>query len=202
MPVQAPPEEFGDVPPDFSESPQDQTRVPWEILSPIEIRFASLLFQNPTLLDRACEYFDMDFAASGIQLLESSLIDEFINTIIAGYIETGHFSAKLLYEQLSPTLQNFLENIPEESWTPPREVIEFYETLMVLTLRLCDRYKKNISLATQQGLEMRLKLNQFSQSMQALDAQYKKGALSIDGFADQIIKSKQALIQILAATKG
>ena len=202
MPVQAPPEEFGDVPPDFSEPPQDQTRVPWEILSPIEIRFASLLFQNPTLLDRACEYFDMDFAASGIQLLESSLIDEFINTIIAGYIETGHFSAKLLYEQLSPTLQNFLENIPEESWTPPREVIEFYETLMVLTLRLCDRYKKNISLATQQGLEMRLKLNQFSQSMQALDAQYKKGALSIDGFADQIIKSKQALIQILAATKG
>jgi hypothetical protein len=49
---------------------------------------------------------------------------------------------------------------------------------------------------------MRLKLNQFSQSMQALDAQYKKGALSIDGFADQIIKSKQALIQILAATQG
>jgi len=202
MPVQAPAEEFGDVPPEFSEPSQDQARVPWEILSPIETRFASLLFHNPTLLDRACEYFDMDFAASGIQLLESSLIDEFINTIIANYAETGHFSAQLLYEQLSPTLQNFLENIPEESWTPPKEIIEFYETLMVLTLRLCDRYKKHISLATQQGLEMRLKLNQFSQSMQALDAQYKKGALSIDGFADQIIKSKQALIQILAATQG
>ena len=202
MPVQAPPEEFGDVPPDFSEPPQDPARVPWEILSPIETRFASLLFHNPTLLDRACEYFDMDFAASGIQLLESSLIDEFINTIIANYAETGHFSAQLLYDQLSPTLQNFLENIPEESWTPPKEIIEFYETLMVLSLRLCDRYKKHISLATQQGLEMRLKLNQFSQSMQALDAQYKKGALSIDGFADQIIKSKQALIQILAATQG
>ena len=202
MPVQAPPEEFGDVPPDFSEPPQDPARVPWEILSPIETRFASLLFHNPTLLDRACEYFDMDFAASGIQLLESSLIDEFINTIIANYAETGHFSAQLLYDQLSPTLQNFLENIPEESWTPPKEIIEFYETLMVLSLRLCDRYKKHISLATQRGLEMRLKLNQFSQSMQALDAQYKKGALSIDAFADQIIKSKQALIQILAATQG
>jgi DNA primase len=187
---------------DYSAPVQEQVRVPWEILSPIEIRFANLLFHNPTLLDRASEYFDMEFAASGIQLLESSLIDEFVNTIIANYAETGYFSAQLLYEQLSPTLQLFLENLPEESWTPPKEIIEFYETLMVLTQRLCDRTKKQISLSTQEGMEQRLRLNQFTQGMQKLETQYKKGSLSIDGFADQIIKSKQALIQILAATKG
>ena len=73
---------------------------------------------------------------------------------------------------------------------------------MVLTQRLCDRIKKQISLSTQEGMEQRLRLNQFTQGMQKLETQYKKGTLSIDGFADQIIKSKQALIQILAATKG
>lgn len=187
---------------DFSEPVQEQARVPWEILSPIEIRFANLLVHNPTLLDRACEYFDMDLAASGIQLFESSLIDEFVNTVIASYAETGTFSAKLLYEQLSPTLQLFLENLPEESWTPPKEIIEFYETLMVLTLRLCDRCKKQIPLSTQEGMEKRLRLNQFSQNMQKLDSQYKKGSLSIDYLADQIIKSKLSLIRILADTQG
>jgi len=181
---------------------QAPDRVPWEILSPVEIRFANLLVHNPTLMDRACEYFDMDLAASGIQLFESSLIEEFVNTIIAGYAETGYFSAQLLYEQLSPVLQSFLENLPEESWTPPKEIIEFYETLMVLTLRLCDRSKRNISLSTQEGMMKRLQLSKFTQDVQKLDQQYKKGTLSIDYLADQIIKSKTSLIQVLAAPQA
>lgn len=197
---QMPPVDMDGYPMDMPPSEPEQIRVPWEILSPVEIRFANLLFHNPTLMDRACEYFDMDFAASGIQLLESSLIDEFINTIIASYAETGYFSQQLLYEQLSPTLQLFLENLPEESWTPPKEIIEFYETLMVLTFRLCDRSKKTIALDSQEGMEKRMQLNSFVQNLQKLDAQYKRGTLSIDYLADQIIKSKKPLIQILAAT--
>ncbi len=188
-------DEFGE---EIQASPQEEVRVPWEILSPIEIRFANLLVHNPTLMDRACEYFDMDFAASGIQIFESGLIDEFVNTIIAGYSETGYFSAQILYEQLSPTLQLFLENLSEETWTPPKEIIEFYETLMVLTLRFCDRSKKAFDLSTQEGMQKRLEMNTFTQNMQKLETQYRNGKLSIDFLADQIIKSKQKLIQILA----
>lgn len=199
LPLQPqPPVDMEGMPIDLQE--QEPLRVPWEILSPIEIRFANLLFHNPTLMDRACEYFDMDFASSGIQLLESSLIDEFVNTIIAIYSESGYFSPQLLYEQLSPTLRLFLENLPEESWTPPKEIIEFYETLLVLTFRLCDRSKKTILLDSQEGIEKRMKLNNFVQNLQKIETQYKKGTLSIDNLADQIIKSQKPLIEILSAT--
>jgi hypothetical protein len=51
-------------------------------------------------------------------------------------------------------------------------------------------------------MEKRPRLNQFSQNMQKLDSQYKKGSLSIDYLADQIIKSKLSLIRILADTQG
>ncbi|WP_407441127.1 DNA primase [Fibrobacter sp.] len=189
------PDEFGgEMPPPPQE---EEVSVPWEILSPIEIRFANLLVHNPTLMDRACEYFDMDFAASGIQIFESGLIDEFVNTIIASYMESGCFSPQMLYDQLSPTLQLFMENLPDESWPPPKEIIEFYETLMVLTQRSCDRYKKSIPLDTNENIQKRLKLNKFTQDMEKLEGLYKNGTLSIDYLADQLIKSKQPLIQIL-----
>ena len=190
--------EYGDMP----QVQQEPERVPWEILSPVEIRFANLLVSNPTLIDRACEYFDVELAASGIQFFESSLIEEFVNTIIANYSETGYFSPKVLYEQLSPVLQQFMENLPEESWTPPKEIIELYESLMVLTFRLCDRFRKTIALDTPEGVQKRMDLNKFMQNMEKLDRQYKEGRLSIDTLADQVISSKKALIPILAATQG
>ena len=190
--------EYGDMP----QVQQEPERVPWEILSPLEIRFANLLVSNPTLMDRACEYFDVELAASGIQFFESSLIEEFVNTIIANYSETGYFSPKVLYEQLSPVLQQFMENLPEESWTPPKEIIELYESLMVLTFRLCDRFRKTIALDTPEGVQKRMDLNKFMQNMEKLDRQYKEGRLSIDTLADQVISSKKAFIPILAATQG
>lgn len=201
-PVQQPPQnpnlaEYGDMP-----VQQEPERVPWEILSPVEIRFANLLVSNPTLLDRACEYFDVELAASGIQFFESSLIEEFVNTIIASYSETGYFSPQTLYSQLSPVLQQFMENLPEESWTPPKEIIELYESLMVLTFRLCDRYRKSIALDTPEGVQKRISLNTFMQNMEKLDRQYKEGRLSIDMLADQLIKSKTPLINTLSVTKG
>ena len=201
-PVQQPPQnadlaEYGDMP-----VQQEPERVPWEILSPLEIRFANLLVSNPTLLDRACEYFDVELAASGIQFFESSLIEEFVNTIIASYTETGYFSPQTLYSQLSPLLQQFMENLPEESWTTPKEIIELYESLMVLTFRLCDRYRKSIALDTPEGVQKRISLNTFMQNMEKLDRQYKEGRLSIDMLADQLIKSKTPLINTLSVTKG
>ncbi len=189
--------EYGDAP-----VQQEPERVPWEILSPLEIRFANLLVSNPTLMDRACEYFDVELAASGIQFFESSLIEEFVNTIIASYSETGYFSPQTLYEQLPPLLQQFMENLPEESWTPPKEIIELYESLMVLTFRLCDRFRKSIALDTPEGVQKRIELNKFMQNMEKLDRQYKEGRLSIDMLADQLIKSKTPLINTLSDTKG
>ena len=189
--------EYSEMPP----APEPE-RVPWEILPPVEIRFANLLVSNPTLIDRACEYFDVELAASGIQFFESSLIEEFVNTIIAIYSETGYFSPRVLYEQLSPLLKQFMENLPEESWTPPKEIIELYESLMVLTFRLCDRFRKSIALDTPEGVQKRIELNKFMQNMEKLDKQYKDGRLSIDMLADQLIKSKTPLINTLSVTKG
>ena len=125
-----------------------------------------------------------------------------MNTLIASYSETGHFSPQTLYEQLSPLLQQFMEALPEESWTPPKEIYEFYESLMVLNTRLCDRYRKSIALDTPEGVQKRLDLNKFMQNMEKLESQYRNGKVSIDALADQLIRSKRPLLNILAATQG
>lgn len=173
-----------------------QVSVPWELLSPIEVRFANLLFRNPTLLDRAAEYFDMDFAASGIQIFDSPLIDEFIQSILAQYAETGAFSPRVLYESLSPQLQLFLEQLPDETWKTPNEILEFYDTLAVLTLNLCDRYKKLIPLDSEAGMRLRMQLNKFTQGIQIVAKKRKISAITPDVFAEQIIQSKTPLIEL------
>ena len=173
-----------------------QVSVPWELLSPIEVRFANLLYRNPTLLDRAAEYFDMDFAASGIQIFDSPLIDEFIQSILAQYAETGTFSPRTLYESLSPQLQLFLEQLPDETWKTPNEILEFYDTLAVLTLNLCDRYKKLIPLDSEAGMRLRMQLNKFTQGIQIISKKRKISAITPDVFAEQIIQSKAPLIDL------
>jgi DNA primase len=176
-----------------------QVSVPWELLSPIEVRFANLLFRNPTLLDRAAEYFDMDFAASGIQIFDSPLIDEFIQSILAQYAETGAFSPRVLYESLSPQLQLFLEQLPDETWKTPNEILEFYDTVAVLTLNLCDRYKKLIPLDSEAGMRLRMQLNKFTQGIQIISKKRKISAITPDVFAEQIIQSKTPLIDLYTA---
>lgn len=186
---------------DMQEMPpaEPEVSVPWYALSPIEVRFANLIFRNPTLLDRACEYFDMEYAASGIQILESSLIDEFVGTILSQYTETGYFSPQTLYDSVSSELKLFIEGLPEESWVPPNEIYEFYDSMMVLTLNLCNRYKKSIPLDSDAGVQLRLQLNSFTREMEKLDNDRKIGAITIDTFADQIIRSKSSLIQLHAS---
>lgn len=178
---------------------EPEISVPWYALSPIEVRFANLIFRNPTLLDRACEYFDMEYAASGIQILESSLIDEFVGTILSQYAETGYFSPQTLYDSVSPELKLFIEGLPDESWVPPNEIYEFYDSMMVLTLNLCNRYKKSIPLDSDAGVQLRLQLNSFTREMEKLDNDRKIGAIDINTFADQIIRSKSSLIQLHAS---
>ena len=160
------------------------------------MRFANLLYRNPTLLDRAAEYFDMDFAASGIQIFDSPLIDEFIQSILAQYAETGAFSPRTLYESLSPQLQLFLEQLPDETWKTPNEILEFYDTLAVLTLNLCDRYKKLIPLDSEAGMRLRMQLNKFTQGIQTISKKRKISAITPDVFAEQIIQSKAPLIDL------
>ena len=178
---------------------EPEISIPWYALSPIEVRFANLIFRNPTLLDRACEYFDMEYAASGIQILESSLIDEFVGTILSQYAETGYFSPQTLYDSVSPELKLFIEGLPDESWVPPNEIYEFYDSMMVLTLNLCNRYKKSIPLDSDAGVQLRLQLNSFTREMEKLDNDRKIGAIDINTFADQIIRSKSSLIQLHAS---
>ena len=176
-----------------------QVSVPWELLSPIEVRFANLLYRNPTLFDRACEYFDMDFIASGIQFLDSPLIDEFIQTLLTQYAETGAFSPRVFYESLSPQLQLFLEQLPEETWKTPNEILEFYDTMAVLTENFCNRYKKLIPLDSEAGMRLRMQLNKFTQNIQIISKKRKISAITPDVFAEQIIQSKAPLIDLYTA---
>ena len=176
-----------------------QVSVPWELLSPIEVRFANLLYRNPTLFDRACEYFDMDFIASGIQFLDSPLIDEFIQTLLTQYAETGAFSPRVFYESLSPQLQLFLEQLPEETWKTPNEILEFYDTMAVLTENFCNRYKKLIPLDSEEGMRLRMQLSKFTQGIQTVAKKRKISAITPDVFAEQIIQSKAPLIDLYTA---
>lgn len=71
--------------------------------------------------------------------------------------------------------------------------------MMVLTLNLCNRYKKSIPLDSDAGVQLRLQLNSFTREMEKLDNDRKIGAITIDTFADQIIRSKSSLIQLHAS---
>ncbi|MCQ2124628.1 MAG: DNA primase [Fibrobacter sp.] len=186
--------------PQQSAAPQVQEiSVPWHAIPPIEIRFATLLLRNPTLMDRALEYFDMDWATSGIQMFESPIVEEFVNTVVALYAETGTHSPQLLYENVSPEMQAFIEGLSEEQWKPPQEIYEFYQTLTVLSTKLCDRQKKALPLDTMERVNARMKMTKFTQGMQTLNNLLNAEKIQIDAFADQVVRSKSQLIMFQAA---
>ena len=174
----------------------------WASIPPMEIRFANLILRNPTLMDRALEYFDMDWAASGIHMFESSVVEEFVNSAIALYAETGAVSPQLMYENFSPTLKLFLEGLPEEKWRTPQEIIEFYQTLTVFSTKLCDRQKHLIPLTDNEAITVRMQMSKFTQGMQTLNNLFNAEKINIDAFADQIVRSKAQLIQFQAAIQG
>ena len=174
----------------------------WASIPPMEIRFANLILRNPTLMDRALEYFDMDWAASGIQMFESPVVEEFVNSAIALYAETGAISPQLLYDNVSPTLKLFLEGLPDEQWKPPQEIVEFYQTLTVLSTKLCDRQKRLIPLNSNEAVAVRMQMSKFTQGMQTLNKLFNAEKINIDAFADQIVRSKAQLIQFQAAISG
>ena len=168
----------------------------------MEIRFANLVLRNPTLMDRALEYFDMDWAASGIQMFESPVVEEFVNSAIALYAETGAMSPQLLYDNVSPTLKLFLEGLPEEKWKPPQEIVEFYQTLTVLSTKLCDRQKHQIPLNTNEAVSVRMQMSKFTQGMQKLNNLFNAEKINIDAFADQVVRSRTPLMQFQAAIQS
>lgn len=180
-------------------APPPEATILWHAIPPIEIRFANLLLRNPTLMERALEYFDMDWATSGIQMFESPIVDEFVNTIVALYAETGTHSPRLLYESVSKELQTFIEGLSDEQWKPPQEVYEFYQTLTVLSTKLCDRQKKALPLDTMERVNIRMKMTNFTQGMQTINNLLNAEKIQIDAFADQVVRSKAQLIQFQAA---
>lgn len=174
----------------------------WASIPPMEIRFANLVLRNPTLMDRALEYFDMDWAASGVRMFESPVVEEFVNSAIALYAETGAVSPQLLYDNMSPTLRLFLEGLPEEQWKTPQEIIEFYQTLTVFSTKLCDRQKHMIPLTSNEAVETRMQMSKFTQGMQKLNALFNAEKITIDAFADQVVRSKAQLILFQSVIQG
>ena len=174
----------------------------WASIPPMEIRFANLILRNPTLMDRALEYFDMDWAASGVRMFESPVVEEFVNSAIALYAETGAISPQLMYENVSPTLRLFLEGLPEEKWKTPQEIIEFYQTLTVFSTKLCDRQKHLIPLTSNEAVETRMQMSKFTQGMQKLNTLFNAEKITIDAFADQVVRSKAQLILFQSVIQG
>ena len=174
----------------------------WASIPPMEIRFANLVLRNPTLMERALEYFDMDWAASGIHMFESPVVEEFVNSAIALYAETGAMSPQMLYDNVSPTLRLFLEGLPEEKWKTPQEIIEFYQTLTVFSTKLCDRQKHMIPLTSNEAVETRMQMSKFTQGMQKLNALFNAEKITIDAFADQVVRSKTQLILFQSVIQG
>ncbi len=174
----------------------------WATIPPMEIRFANLVLKNPTLMDRALEYFDMDWAASGIQMFESPVVEEFVNSAIALYAETGAISPQLMYDNVSPTLKQFLEGLPEEKWKTPQEIVEFYQTLTVFSTKLCDRQKHQIPLTSNEAVDIRIQMSKFTLGMQKLNSLFNAEKISIDAFADQVVRSRAPLMQFQAAIQG
>lgn len=170
----------------------------WSVIPPMEIRFANLVLRNPTLMDRALEYFDMDWAASGIRMFESPVVEEFVNSAIALYAEMGAASPQLMYENVSPTLRIFLEGLPDEKWKPPQEIVEFYQTLTVLSTKLCDRQKHMIPLDSNEAVATRMQMSKFTQGMQKLNNLFNAEKIDIDAFADQVVRSRTPLMQFQA----
>lgn len=176
-----------------------QETIPWHAISPIEIRFANLLLKNPCLLERALEYFDMEWASSGIRMFESGIVEEFVNSIVAIYAETGNTTPQYFYENFTKELQLFAEGLPEEEWKTPQEIYEFYQTLTVLSTKLCDRQKKALPLDTMERVNTRMQMTKFTQGMITINNLLNAEKIQIDAFADQVIKSKAQLIQFQAA---
>ena len=181
---------------------EQEATLNWASIPPMEIRFANLILRNPTLMDRALEYFDMDWAASGIRMFESPVVEEFVNSAIALYAETGAVSPQLLYDYVSPTLRLFLEGLSEEQWKTPQEIIEFYQTLTEFSKKLCDRQKHQIPLTSNEAVEIRMQMAKFTQGMQKLNALFNAEKITIDAFADQVVRSRTPLMQFQAAIQG
>lgn len=178
---------------------EQEVSIDWAMIPPMEVRFANLILRNPTLMDRAAEYFDMDWATSGIQLFESRVVEDFISSTVAIYLESGYHSPQLLYENFSPELRLFLEGLPEEQWKSPQEIKEFYQTLTVLSTKLCDRQKRMIPLNSNDAVEIRMQMSKFTQGMQKINQLYSTEKIDINAFADQVVKSRSMLMKFQAA---
>lgn len=178
---------------------EQEASIDWAMIPPMEVRFANLILRNPTLMDRAAEYFDMDWATSGIQLFESRVVEDFISSTVAIYLESGYRSPQLLYENFSPELRLFLEGLPEEQWKSPQEIKEFYQTLTVLSTKLCDRQKRMIPLNSNDAVEIRMQMSKFTQGMQKINQLYSTEKIDINAFADQVVKSRSMLMKFQAA---
>ena len=135
-------------------------------------------------------------------MFESPVVEEFVNSAIALYAETGAVSPQLMYENVSPMLRLFLEGLPEEKWKTPQEIIEFYQTLTVFSTKLCDRQKHLIPLTSNEAVETRMQMSKFTQGMQKLNALFNAEKITIDAFADQVVRSKAQLILFQSVIQG
>ena len=174
-----------------------EEQVPWQALPPLELRFIHLVIASPSLWEAASAFFDLDFAASGVSLFASEILDELLSTAIAEYAETKQIHLMRLHDSLSPLPAQVLESFGDESWKPDAAQKEFLETLAELEIRTAERMRDVLKTKpiTGEVIQWRLDLHTFASKMQQNRTRYGEDPSLSSTFFKNLLDYRNELVQ-------
>ena len=156
-----------------------------------------MVIASPSLWEAASAFFDLDFAASGVSLFASEILDELLSTAIAEYAETKQIHLMRLHDSLSPLPAQVLESFGDESWKPDAAQKEFLETLAELEIRTAERMRDVLKTKpiTGEVIQWRLDLHTFASKMQQNRTRYGEDPSLSSTFFKNLLDYRNELVQ-------
>jgi DNA primase len=174
-------------------------QVEWNLIPSAEFRFVALILKNESLWKPAASFFNLELAASGISFLESTHLGELLELALAFFQENQTIDLKRLHPMLSPALQEILENLPSEEWSPETATKEFLEALLVLLNRSIDRFRKEIKTGeSEKSFKLRLDLLQLEKENQKELQMLRGETAKHQKLFQKILETRDKLIAISA----
>lgn len=171
-------------------------QVAWNTLSGVELRFVNLILKNADLWKPASRFFDLDFIAQNLPLLESPLLEELLGNGLALYAESQTIDLIKLHDSSNPPIPEILEGLPEEIWTGPNAQKEFLETLLILFKRKCDSFCNELKQkVTEESTLLRLEINLFSKAQQKLLKESNMGRIDGSFLFQKILENRNLLLE-------
>lgn len=171
-------------------------QVAWNTLSGVELRFVNLILKNSDLWKPATRFFNIEFIAQNVTLLESPLLEELLGNGLALYAEHKTIDLKILHSICNPPLPEILEGLPEEIWSPANAQKEFLESLLNLYRRKSDRFCNELKQnETEESTLLRLKINTFSKKQQKLLKESNLGRIDGSALFQQILENQTILLE-------